>query len=75
MHVCKKEILAFHQQDMEKILKNLGLWEDLISGKLRCNICNVEIDKNNLACIYPLDEEIKICCSNLNCLNRVRNLI
>jgi hypothetical protein len=68
----KKEILAFHEQNLEEILKKLELLEEFKNKKLKCSICNKVITKENLGCIYSENGKIKVCCSDLKCLNAIK---
>lgn len=70
----KKEILAFHEQNLEEILSKLELLEEFKNKKLKCSICNKIITKGNFGCIYPENDKIKVCCSDLKCLNAVKKL-
>jgi len=68
----KKEVLAFHEQNLEEVLQRLELLDSFRNGKLRCSVCNRVLTKENFGCIYPEDNDIKVCCSNLKCLNEIR---
>jgi len=68
----EKEILAFHEQNLEEVLQRLELFDDFRNRKLRCSVCNRILTKENFGCIYPEDNDIKVCCSNLKCLNEIR---
>jgi uncharacterized protein with PIN domain len=68
----KKEILAFHEHNLEEVLERLGLLEEFKNKKLRCSICNRIITKENLGGIYPENGKIKVCCSDLKCLNKIK---
>jgi hypothetical protein len=68
----KREILAFHEQNLEEFLEKLELLEAFKNKKLKCSICDKVITKENLGCIYPENGKIKVCCSDLKCLNAVK---
>jgi len=70
----KKEILTFHEQNLEEILSKLELLDRFKNRELRCSICNKIITKENFGCIYPENDGIKVCCSDLKCLNAVKKL-
>ncbi len=71
--MSKKELFAFHEQNLEEILKNLDLLEDFKNRKLKCSICGKIITKGNLGCIYPEKGKIKVCCADLKCLAVVKH--
>jgi len=68
----KKEILAFHEQNLEEVLQKLELFDDFRDKKLKCSVCNRILTKENFGCIYPQNNNIKVCCSNLRCLSEIR---
>lgn len=67
----KKEITAIHEQDLEIILKKLSLLDDFNSKRLKCNFCKRIITKDNFGCIYPENNQIKFCCSDLVCYKKI----
>jgi hypothetical protein len=66
----KPEILAVHKQRLEQFLKELGLWEPILKGELKCVTCGSTITKDNIGVIIPSGENIILCCSNHDCLAR-----
>jgi hypothetical protein len=68
------EILAVHRQKLEGLLRKLGLWESLTRGELRCYECGVLISLDNIGFIIPSNKEILLCCSNMECLFKMKEL-
>ena len=62
-------IKAVHDVDLERVLRKLGLYEDLASGRLRCAICGRPLSLENLGGLYKgRDGEIKLVCDRVECL-------
>ncbi|MBA7677537.1 hypothetical protein ES703_85795 [subsurface metagenome] len=67
----KHIIRAVHEQDLGELLKSLGLSELMTKGALRCSICGSIVNLDNLLCIYPSGDEVKVCCKNPECYEKV----
>ena len=67
----KHTIRAIHEQDLGELLKSLGLLEFMSKGELTCGICGSVVNLDNLLCIYPSGQEIKVCCKNVECYGEV----
>jgi len=67
----KHTIRAVHEQDLEELLKSLGLSELITEGELTCGICGSIVNLDNLLCIYPSNEEVKVCCKKPECYESV----
>jgi hypothetical protein len=67
----KHVIRAVHEQDLQDLLESLGLTELMARGELRCGICGSTINLDNLLCIYPSGDEVKVCCKNQVCYKSV----
>lgn len=70
-----EKISAVFDKDLEKVLKDLMLFEDLIEGKIKCNFCNGIITIENIEYIFTRDSKIVIGCSNENCKSILRSFI
>jgi len=64
------ELKAVHEEELEKYLNGLGILDDLIEGKFKCRHCEIKITLDNFLCIYPVNDEIAICCENLKCYQK-----
>jgi hypothetical protein len=69
--IRKHVIHAVHDLDLDELLRNLGLLEPLKNGELRCNICGCQVNRKNLGCLYPNENDVRICCIKLSCLEKV----
>lgn len=64
-------IKAVHEQDLGKLLSNLGLSELIDRGELRCSVCGDIVNPENLLCIYPSGAEVRVCCKKAECYETV----
>lgn len=64
-------VKAVHDSDLEQLLKKLGIFDDLIAGKLNCIVCGRLVDLDNLGTIFPRDNEICVSCDNSRCVRIV----
>lgn len=71
----KEKILAVTDKGLEAFLESLGLIDDLKSHILSCSICGVPLSLENIGCIYPIENEVKLCCENLKCLQKIMDEI
>jgi hypothetical protein len=72
--MSKKIIYAVHDQELETLLKNLELYDDFFEGNIRCFICDKIITEENLGSIFPYEEDIKICCNDIDCYKKLLEL-
>ena len=61
-------IKAIHDEDLERVLRRLGLYEKLIRGELRCAICGRPLSPKNIGGLYKENGEIKLVCNRIECL-------
>lgn len=70
----RSEVLAVHKQKLEEFLRELELWEPLLRGELKCVVCGTTITVDNIGFIIPSRQEIVSCCSNIECIYRIRKI-
>ena len=62
--MTKIHLNAVHDDDLEKLLSNLGLLEKLKKGQLKCKFTGNVITFDNLYSIFPESGAIKIVCNS-----------
>jgi len=68
----RRRFPVFHEKELEEILEKLDLLEKMKNREIKCSVCNTIISKENFGCIYLSKEgDIKVACSNPECLERV----
>jgi hypothetical protein len=61
-------ITAVHDDDLESLMKSLGLLWDFENGKLKCAFCGDPVDRANLYGLFPDSGAIKTACSRAHCV-------
>lgn len=64
----KVEIKAVYDEDLGRILENLGILDQLIAGELKCAVCGCQVDLDNLGTIFPYDDKVGVSCDNDRCI-------
>lgn len=64
----RDKIHAIYDEELESLLKNLGLFHDFSAGLLHCSISRDVITWENLNAIYPDSGSIKVTCSRPECV-------
>lgn len=67
----KKEIDAVHKHDIKILLQNLGLLDDFISKKIKCQFCTDTIKEDNFGAVYVKEDNILFSCSKIECLSKL----
>jgi len=67
----REKVHAIHKRDLMSVLEGLGLLEELTAGLLSCDICGAPIDLDTLQCLFMEDNQIRLCCTNVECYQRV----
>jgi len=62
------EVKAVYDQDLERVLANLGILDKLIAGELNCAVCGCQVDLDSLGAIFPDDDNIGVSCDNDRCI-------
>jgi len=72
----RKKLPAFHEDNIEEILKRFKLWEKFENNELECAICGSTISRDSFGCIFLSREgTVNVACSNPECLEKVYELI
>jgi hypothetical protein len=66
----KEKIHAVSNKNLAELIRSLGLAEELEKEKLVCSFCKNKLSYENIGCIYPLKNEIRLSCNSLKCLER-----
>ncbi len=63
----KEKIYTFHKKDFEKMLKDLGMFEDFEKTTLKCHFCSNKISENNLFGFLKINKKIVSICNKVEC--------
>ena len=70
-----QKISAVFDKDLEKILRDLRLYELLIAGEIKCVFCGNIITMPNLEFIFSKNGKIVISCNISKCKNQIKENI
>lgn len=65
--MSEKTIQTIYDEDLPKLLSDLGLKDDFDNGKIKCNFCGETVTKDNLLTIFSDGKEIKFSCNKESC--------
>lgn len=68
-------IKAIHDIDLEETLKNLGLLSKIERKQVKCKFCKKIVNLQDVYALYPESGDIKIVCSDTNCVKQLLTLI
>ena len=67
----REKIHAIHKRDLESVLREFGLLDELLAGSLSCDICGTSIALENLQCLFMEENQVRLCCTNIECYQHV----
>jgi hypothetical protein len=71
----KQTLKAVHDDDLEAVLRGLGIYGDFVRGKLRCAFCGDVITMENLHSLFPDSGAVKCTCSRPACVDALLSRI
>jgi len=61
-------VTAIHSDELEPILRRLGLYEVVVKGNARCYFCKELVTMDSIGGLMEIDGEVRLICSNPKCL-------
>jgi len=61
-------VAAVFEGDVVDVLKGLGLYEQLVEGKLRCFICDEVVSLSTLGGLLKVGGRVRVVCNKPRCL-------
>lgn len=75
MTTRKEKIKAMMDSDLEKLLIQVGDYDNFIEGQIKCQNCGKIINEDNLALIVPVKVngqiQLSYICDNSDCLKSI----
>ena len=72
MTTRKEKIKAMMDSDLEKLLIQVGDFDNFIEGQIKCYNCGKTINEDNLAMIIPVKDngsmKLRYICDNQDCI-------
>jgi len=66
--VIDSKIKAVHDDDLTGLLVSLNVYNGVLEGAFNCHFCEMGITVDNIASLFPQDNEIKFCCNAARCV-------
>ena len=66
-----KKLNFVYDDDLEKTLKQLNVFDDFITGGTRCKFCGNIISKENLHSLFREFENIQFICDSPACIKKL----
>jgi hypothetical protein len=70
-----QKISAVFDKDLEKVLKGLGLYDQLVAGEIKCVFCGDVVTLSNLEFIFSKNGKIVISCNSNKCKYQMKESI
>ena len=68
----EQKINAVMDEDIEKVIANLGILEEFKGGQFICSKCGVLISLTNVQIIIPLgNDKYDFICNNMECIKKL----
>lgn len=64
------DIKAVHENNLEKVLEELGMLTAVKEGTVVCKFCGKKLTQENIQCLYPKNDEIVFCCDEIKCFQK-----
>lgn len=71
----KKKINAVYESDIKQFLKSIGILQDIEDKKIKCKFCGELITLENIAAVFPENDNILACCSKLDCYESLKSKV
>lgn len=65
---ARETVSAVHDYKFEGFLKQLGVYEDVISGKCKCKFCLSPVSYDHIASVFAESGDIKFVCDKPECI-------
>ncbi len=66
-------IKAVYEDKFQLFLKNIGVYENVISGTEKCKFCSQQITLDNIISVFPESGTIKFVCDNPECICKMNS--
>ena len=71
----KERIKAVHDDNLIPLLKNLGFYDDLIAGRIKCKFCKGIVTIDNLSALIPDSGNVGLACDKPNCQAKLNSFL
>jgi hypothetical protein len=71
----REKLKAISDDKLIVLLKNLGLYQDVIDGKIKCKFCGEKVTLDGISAIFPDSGSIKLACDKPACIARLNEFL
>lgn len=75
MRKDREKLKAVSDDKLVDLFKNLGLYDSVLEGKLKCKFCGEIVTLDSISAIFPESGSIKIVCDKPSCLAGFNNFL
>jgi hypothetical protein len=69
--MAEEKLKTVHDDDLEDVLRRLGVFNDFVGDRLKCAFCEDVITWDNLHSLFPDSGAVKCSCSKPDCINQM----
>jgi len=75
--VLKNEsaVKAIFEDKFHLFLKNIGIYDDIQNGTIKCKFCGDTITFDNIASVFPESGSVKVVCDKPECICEMNNYL
>ncbi len=66
-----KKIKVVFEPELEKVLRQLNIWDELQNNELKCSLCGDTVTLENLQYIFPHKNKILVACNKPACIEKM----
>jgi len=67
--------LQSYQGEIKDHLQYLGIWDNLVAGKLKCFVCKVKLSTDNIGLAFKNFDRLEPTCNKLDCIRTVTHVL
>jgi len=67
--------LKSYQNEIKDHLQYLGIWDNLVAGKLKCFVCKDKLSGDNFGLAFREGEKLEATCNKLDCVRKVTTVL
>lgn len=71
----QETISAVHDSEVESFFRSLGVYGDLIQGRLKCRICGATITPSNFRAVTKRSGNLLFSCNQEECFHEFASLV
>lgn len=64
----RRSITAIYSDELPSVLKKLGLYDDVVNGRISCYICGRRLDLSNIGGIMGVNGKPVLICDSYACI-------